>query len=692
MRRSASFWSLLAGVFCLVALSAQRSWASTANRKQKALDEWRMLTSATNASPRVFTRGDDIRFYFQSTNGVEEFSASWGRVRVPTIGYRVNSALLQWNRKLARMPEGQRGWRQWREAVVIVGPEWRRLSTNLIATLTPQTPMHGAYYQGFLADRLWYRDAQGIPRAGTMDEPPKDVIIERHFSMQETFEVVARHIETDLERNHPGADLFLLMAPNAERFPQPLLLDVKRRLCAWLSPAALFDATDRGLGLTGSAQGVASCVFESHGLALIKNPVSSIARLGDLLVETLFRLIRLPWKQPGTPPPDPAHPPGMDLAEWEAWLDRYTGTLRVSGAIEPLIDGERFFPRLNQAIEAATNHISMDVFIFDRDDFAVEVANELKARAAEIPVHIILDRMGSIAGGATPPSTPMPADFVPPASMLSYLREDSAIKVRPFLDPWFTVDHSKVYLVDGDRAWLGGMNVGREYRYEWHDLMVELHGPVVAELEEQFRGDWAHAGLLGDLAYVSARLAELGRTNPPVGPGPWVPLRLLPTRTFWKPYNEAVLNSTKRARNYIYAENPYLFDKRVVSALVEARYRGVDVRVVLPRVNDFKAGGRSNLVVANYLREHGVRVYFYPGMTHVKALLVDDWACVGSGNLNHLSLRICQEQNVATSDPVFTGRLKHELFEEDFQHSYELEQAITVDWVDFLADGVLAGF
>ena len=73
----------------------------------------------------------------------------------------------------------------------------------------------------------------------------------------------------------------------------------------------------------------------------------------------------------------------------------------------------------------------------------------------------------------------------------------------------------------------------------------------------------------------------------------------------------------------------------------------------MPRVNDFKAGGRSNLIVANYLHQHGVRVYFYPGMTHVKALLVDGWACLGPGNLNHLSLHLCQEENIATSDPAF---------------------------------------
>src|SRR5258708_15541009 len=100
MRRSASFWSRTVLVFCLVVVGAGTILAAGSNGKQKTLDEWRSLTSATNPAPRVFTRADDIRFYFQTPNGVEEFSADWGRVRVPTAGYRVNSALLRWNQKL----------------------------------------------------------------------------------------------------------------------------------------------------------------------------------------------------------------------------------------------------------------------------------------------------------------------------------------------------------------------------------------------------------------------------------------------------------------------------------------------------------------------------------------------------------------------------------------------------------------
>ena len=663
--------------------------AGAAVPRQRSVDEWQSLTASNAPPPRVFVKGHQIRFYFPTATNVEAFSARWDRHRIPSDGYRVTSGLLKWDQKLPRMPEGERGWR---EATVIAGAEWGRLTTNLVAALTPAAPGHGIYYQGFLADRLLYRDSQGAPREASIGDQPKETVIDRRLSIEETLATLARHVEQDLVQKHPGDTLFLLLAPNARRFPQPLLLDRQQRQCIWLSPAALYDNTERGFGLSTAAQGFSALLLESHGLALLKNPISSVARLGDLGVATVVRFVRMPFPKPTTEYPPMSHCQGMDLAEWEAWLDRYTGTRREDGSLDLLIDGERFFPRLKQAFASATNHIYSQVYIFDRDDVGIGVADQLKQRSSEVDVKVILDRLGSIGGGAVPPGTPMPEDFVAPSSIVSHLKENSHVRVHPFLNPWFSADHSKVFLVDGTHAWMGGMNLGREYRYEWHDAMVELQGPIVATLEDEFRHSWAHEGPLGDLAYVVelARGPRAIRESRPEDR--WIKMRLLPTKTAWKPFSAAVQGAIGKAQSYIYLENPYLFDKRVIIALVRARNRGVDVRVVLPRVNDLKPGGRSNLVLANYLLEHGVRVYFYPGMTHVKALMVDDWACLGSANLNHLSLRVCQEQNVATSDPAFSARLKHELFEEDFTRSYELTEPVSIEWVDFLADLILEGF
>lgn len=676
---------IVLGIVLFATLTAPGAHAATS--KQQSLDEWRTLTLPPAEAPRVFVKGDEVRFYFHTATNELEFSADWRRLRVPTEGYRVNSALLRWKRNLSRLPPLER--RGWREATVIAGAEWHHLATNLLEALTPAAPGHGAYYQAFLSDRVLYRDAQGVARFALNNEPPAGVIIDHRYPIEETLEVLSRRIEEHLSRSHPGDTLFLLMAPNASRFAEPLLLDRQRRLCVWLSPAALFDTTERGFAFANSARGLAAFVFESHGLALVKNPVSSVARLADLGFESAVQVLRLPLPKPATAVPTLAHTNGMDLGAWEKWLDRYTGTHLEDGSLRLLIDGDSFYTRLRQSIAEATNHVYMDIYIFDRDDVAVSMADELKQRSSRVRVHIILDQMGTLAGGLAPPATPMPEDFVMPSSIVSYLRHDSRVRVHPFLNPWFSTDHQKIYLVDGKYAWIGGMNLGREYRYEWHDLMFELEGPVVASLERGFRRDWAHESLLGDFAYTAALLTPRKKPVAASAPDQWMKVRRLPTRTGWKPFGNAVQGALRRAQSYIYLENPYLFDKGVIAELVRARARGVDVRVVMPRVNDFKTGGRSNLMVANYLRQYGVRVYFYPGMTHVKALLVDGWACLGSGNMTHLSLDWALEQNIATSDPAFAAQLKQDLFEADFARSYELNQAIAVDWMDFLADTAL---
>ena len=405
-------------------------------------------------------------FYFRSETNVTEFGARWSRLRVPTDGYKINSALLRWKQRLQRVPDGQHGWR---EAVVIAGPEWNHLTTNLVAALTPATPGHGVYYQGFLADRLLYRDTRGAPCSAPIGERPKEVMIERRFSIEETLGLLARLVEEDLARNHPGKALFLLMAPHARRFPQPLLLDHRERECVWLTPAVLYDTTERGWGVPATIQSLGAFLLEGHGVALLKNPVSSLVRLGDLGVQTVVRLLRLPLPKPGRQSSHPAHCQGMDLTEWEAWLDRHTGTRQEDGALDLLLDGERFYPRLQQAIADATNHIHFNMYIFDKDDVAVGVADQLKQRSGQVEVKVILDRLGSLGAGVQPPGTPLPEDFVLPSSICSYLKKNSRVRVRRFLNPWFSSEHSKVALVDGTHAWLGGMNIGREYRYEWHD-------------------------------------------------------------------------------------------------------------------------------------------------------------------------------------------------------------------------------
>ncbi len=682
-------WWLLLGLLAWPCEAPSTPTVMTSARA-RSLAEWRALTAATNPPPRVFVKGSQVRFFFDSPPRSVVFQARWKHRRIPTDHYAVTSALLRRESHAPLLPQTDRAWR---EATVIAGAEWQRFARELIESLAPSQPWRGARYQSFLADQILYRDEQGRVHTSPQDALPPQVQLERFSPLEETLLLLAERAERWWAERHPGQSLFVLMAPDGRRMSLPLLLDRQRRRCMQLLPAALFDAADRGMSFAATAQGLGVLV-EGHTLALLKNPVSSLARLADLGLQTAVVALHPRLPAPVRVPPL-THAPGMDLDAWETWLDRYTGTRREPGSIELLVDGDRFFQRLQEAIATATNRIAINVYIFDRDDVATAIADALKQRAAQIQVRVIFDRMASLTAWLSPPSSPLPEDFEPPTSMLRYLRDHSRVQVRSFLNPWFSVNHNKLYIVDGTCAWIGGMNLGREYRYDWHDLMFELRGPIVASFEREFQRAWAHAGPLGDLAYLAAALppAREASSPPPPEPGQeWIPLRRLPTRTGWKPFNTAVQAAIRRARSYIYVENPYLFDRRVITGLAAARKRGVDVRVVLPRVNDFKAGGRGNLVTANYLLQHGVRVFFYPGMTHVKALLADGWACVGSGNLCHLNLRLTQETNIATSDPAFAARLRAELFEPDFARSFELKEPIVVDWMDFLASLLLEGF
>src|SRR5207249_9732398 len=154
---------------------------------------------------------------------------------------------------------------------------------------------HGVYYQAFLADGVLYRDAKGIPHLSPHGEQPGPVIIDHRFPLEETLQVLAEKTEQSLSPRQPDAAPLVLMAPNGAHWSQPLLVERGRRQCVSFLPAVLFDSEERGLGLTATAQGLGAMV-ESHTLALVKNPVSSAARLGDLGVEAAVVLLhrRLP--------------------------------------------------------------------------------------------------------------------------------------------------------------------------------------------------------------------------------------------------------------------------------------------------------------------------------------------------------------------------------------------------------------
>ena len=412
-------------------------------------------------------------------------------------------------------------------------------------------------------------------------------------------------------------------------------------------------------------------------------PVSSLNRLvffsADTAIDTV-KPVSLLFESDGPAPPL-SRVPAMDLTAWERRLDRMTGSTTSRGSIRLLIGGEQFFPRFIDAVMGARRSVHIRSYIFDTDDYATAVADLLKQRSREVEIKVLVDGLGNlVAAGATPAS--MPRDFDAPGSMERYLEQNSQVQVRTGSNPWFAGDHTKTFLVDRHIAFVGGMNIGREYRYDWHDLMVEVRGPVVAQLGREFDKAWSHAGPFGDLAY----LAHVLRPREQADAGAGYPIRVLHTKPGDAQIYRTQLAAIRAARRYIYIHNPYFSDDEFLVELLRARRRGVDVRVVLSTRGDSPAMNRSNILAANALFRRGVRVYLYPGFSHVKAAIYDGWACLGSANLDKMSLRVNEELNLATSHAPAVQALERELFEPDFEKSTEMTRLFEERWTYYLSE------
>jgi cardiolipin synthase len=435
-----------------------------------------------------------------------------------------------------------------------------------------------------------------------------------------------------------------------------------------------------------------SVLLRSHVVTMIKNPISSSIRLVNYAIDTTKGTLTSIVHEYDGPilPVSKARP--MDLDAWEEKLNKITSGEQYRGSVKFLIDGEDFFSTLIRSIEDAEDSVHIRINIFDTDDYAVKIADLLRERSEEVDVKVLLDEMSSLLNGRQPPESPVPEDFLFPASIEEHLEKDSNVRVRPIANPWFTSDHTKVIIIDEKKAYIGGMNIGREYRYDWHDMMVELEGPIVGRLNKDFREAWAHQGPTGDLGYAWAYLFRTKKYRGEKDRDDYIDVRPLYTKTGDEEIYRAQIAAIRASRSYIYIENPYFTDDTLLNEIIKARRRGVDVRVVLPAYTDSGLMSDSNLLVANSMIRNGIRVYVYPGMTHLKAAIYDGWACLGSANLNLLSMRLNQEINIGISDSKTVNRLKRELFEADFYRSVELTETRDVNLSHYISEVILDMF
>lgn len=461
------------------------------------------------------------------------------------------------------------------------------------------------------------------------------------------------------------------MASILSKFPR-LLLPALAFLPSCVQPSLnaekSLERVSRVNPAIASGVGLGGTVFRATAVSALKQPVTTV-RLGAAMLWNRPREVvaaNIPLDLNSGPLPDAI--PGSQA--FEELLDKETHTTAAGGRLKFFVDGPSFFPELDTRIAAAKSSIDCQVFIFDNDDIGVRYADAFRLRSSTIPVRVMFDDLGTTFSHLTPPATKAPSSFVPPVDIETYLRNRSGLHVRRTLNPWLVCDHTKLLIFDRETALLGGMNIGREYYSEWRDLMAKVEGPVVGTLGHEFEKTWRKAGLAGDFSAFRPKL----QPHYPAASGNDIPIRVL--RTHAARGNHSILNSillaVRAARTRIWIETPYFAHDEIALAVASAARRGVDVRVIIPSRGDSTVMDIGNLSTARALIRAGAKVYQYPRMTHLKAIICDQWASMGSANLDTLSMRLNRELNIAWSDPPTIRDFENTVFLPAFRDSRRL--------------------
>lgn len=337
---------------------------------------------------------------------------------------------------------------------------------------------------------------------------------------------------------------------------------------------------------------------------------------------------------------------------------------------ELLENGEEFFPRVFSAIESARHEVMLETFILWEDKIGQALhAAMLAAARRGVQVHALVDGFGS-AG--------LSKDFV--GSLV-----EAGVQLRIF-DPGHSIMgqrlnllrrmHRKIVVVDGEVGFIGGINYSADHVADYgpeakQDYAVQVRGPIVAQLRQ-----FTHDAVLGRVprwrrpSQKTAKVTAVPQTGP--GPAAQLPHAGPADAIFVTRDNHHHTNDIERhyrvalraARHRVVIANAYFFPGyRFIREIRRAARRGVDVRLILQGQPDMAIVRTAASMLYDHLLQAGVRIYEYCDRPlHGKVALVDDeWATVGSSNLDPLSLSLNLEANVVIRDRDFNTHLMSRL-------------------------------
>ena len=341
----------------------------------------------------------------------------------------------------------------------------------------------------------------------------------------------------------------------------------------------------------------------------------------------------------------------------------------TSGNRVELIDSQEAFAMMERDISSAEHHVHAQFYIWKADDTGKSFRDALIEKARDdLEVRVLCDAIGSPV---------MATRFSRP------LRKAGAL-VRRFLPPqWFSStprvnfrNHRKILVIDGRIGYIGGFNIGDEYRNEWRDLGARIEGPAVDQLQEIFADDWYYAAQedLVDAEHFGRWGTQREDTAcAAVASGP---------DSKYLTIHDALFMAINETNERLYIMTPYFIPTRAIGAALRAAvFRGVDVRIMLPARSDVALVRHAARSYYPDLIDVGVRIYEYqPTMHHAKVVMFDhELVMIGSANLDSRSFKLNFEASCFIGGTTFNASVSQE-FESDLEHCKE----ITMDDLDRL--------
>ncbi|WP_457748924.1 cardiolipin synthase [Sulfurimonas sp.] len=338
-----------------------------------------------------------------------------------------------------------------------------------------------------------------------------------------------------------------------------------------------------------------------------------------------------------------------------------------ANALDLLIDGEKTFQSILAGIHEAKKYILLEFYIVRDDNLGSQIQHALIQKANEgVKIYFLYDEIGS---------------YKLSQNYLNKMRK-AGIEVYNFhtqkgVKNRFQVNfrnHRKIVIVDGKAAWIGGHNIGDEYLSKnkkfghWRDTHIKITGPSVITIQKTFIEDWY---------WATERFIEYLQWNPVPSQKEDKQILIVPSspadklETASLMFIQAINSATKR----IWISSPYFVpDSAIIKALQLAGLKGVDVRILIPNKADHVLVYLAAFTYFKNVSATGVKFFRYnDGFLHQKVLLIDAMhAAVGTANLDNRSLRLNFEITALITDNTFTQEIK-EMFENDFQHSYEIQ-------------------